>query len=159
MEPEPHIDAASNLIRGHEGAPAPDYDAPLVTFVSNMTLTRRGEDKLTEYCDRWEKSLKDSSGWNETGDTEEFIFQGVPGADPFMLGSPYRTHFAKRAFYKAVSENDWRWRQWMFGKDSVFAKQNLSVPLARSISRKMAAKGIAAFFKVRPYFTCIPVGP
>lgn len=157
---EHHIDAPANLLQPVAHVPAPPYNVARTPFASNMRLTREQEDLVNERASGWFSALTQSSGWVETQNPDEWIDEGLQGAggDPLLMGQMRRQHFVKRGYYHAISENKWEWRRWMYGEDSIFAKQNLSAPLGRRISRAMAAKAINYFFGTKPYFVCYPVG-
>lgn len=155
----PSIDAAKNLAAPHEGSPPTPANKPRAPFKTNLILTRKQEDELMTRAEDWLRALGESSGWDKSS-TDEAIEQGVgaAAADPFQLSRFNKQHFIRRAYYASIAENEWGWRRYAYGHKSIFTKQNLSCPLARRISRAMAAKAIHYFFSTRPYFVCYPVG-
>jgi hypothetical protein len=161
MNKEQHIDAPANLVATMPKAPPPSEHEVRAPFESNMLLTREQENMINERADGWFRALTQSSGWIETQNEDEWLEEGLhsTGGDPLLTGRLRREHFVKRGYYHAIAQNRWEWRQWMYGPDSVFAKQNLNAPLCRRISRAMAAKAINYFFGTKPYFVCYPVGP
>jgi len=151
------LNPAENIVRAMPNTPAPDGDRPLAPFTTNYDLTRSQEDAAMSLLTRWETTLKAASGWDQTNNPE-YLYDGN-GSDPLLIeGKRQRPHFVKRAFFTAMAENEWGWRRWLY-PESIFQKSNLSAPLARRVSRAMAAKAIEFFFASRPYFYCTPVGP
>lgn len=155
MGPAPEIDAPKVILKKHEPLPAPPYNAPRAPFVTNLELTREVEDMVNNRCTLALADMKDASGWTNTVDPEKFIYQGAQ-ADPFRMDVIDRRHFEKRALFKAISENDMKWRRWLYGDKQIFNEHNLCANICRRISMAQAAKGISYFFGSRPYFTCYP---
>jgi hypothetical protein len=151
------IAKAEPIINGPQ-TPAPNPNAPLVPFQTDLRLTREQEKKMIEHAFRRKQQLENESGrdrtidptwWNAAG-------QGVNTALASQGLQPSETFLGKRSRYDATFANDVSWRPYTFGPDNIFYSSNIPVPVVRRVCRQMIARAKNAFFGTDPWFSIDP---
>jgi hypothetical protein len=164
MQREPHItiDSTAQAIEEHYSEVQPmDPNKPRVLFPSDLVLTREQEDKLCQKAQEWYSLLDDELGRTETAsdgmEVPLFIANYSAGGGGAGQQKPERKFLAKRLLYQMIAENRMEFRA-ILAPNSIFAKSNLIVPLARKIATAMGARAVDYFFGTEPWLEQKPIG-
>lgn len=154
----------------HEASESPSFESeedaaeidernqPRVPFRSNLVLDREQENKMIEHAFTRLQTLISELGrdqtlspnWWQNMSSAAFnalASQGLLASDTFM---------GKRSRYDATFMNDFSWRPFIFGPDSIFQSSNFATPVTRRVCRQMIAKAKNKFFGAEPWFAVDP---
>jgi hypothetical protein len=126
-------------------------EAPRVVFPGLLTLTRQQEEALTERCFQRKDNLEMELGLDRArlSDTDYFGSASLEDLQYF---------FGRRRLFELVYHRRVDWRPFAYGKDSIFAKTNLHVPVIRRILQQQIARASNYFFATEPWFNASPQG-
>ena len=137
---------------------APKPNAPLVPFQSNLVLTGEQEKRMIDWAFKRLGEISEELGRNQTitpnwwqtmgmGAFNTLASQGMAAAETF---------FGKRSRYDATFLNDFTWRPYILGPDSIFQSSNFATPVTRRVCRQMIARAKNEFFMGDPWFSVEP---
>ena len=140
------------------GLPAPDRNAPLVPFQTDLKLTREQEKKMIEHAFKRKQQLEAESGRDRTI-TPNWWLNSSPALNVGLLSQglqPSETFLGKRSRFDATFANDVSWRPFTFGPDNIFYSSNIPVPVVRRVCRQMIARAKNEFFGTEKPFSIDP---
>lgn len=99
-------------------------------------------------------TARGGSGFDNSGDNNLQWWQSTSLADEQTSGvNPSRTFMGRRQLFEMTYHNQISWRSHVYG--GLFAESNRTLPVARRVTRQLAARAITNFFSVEPWVKAV----
>lgn len=137
--------------------PTEDPDAPRVPIRTSYKITREQETALCHHIHTSLSAIEDELGRSEAMDEESWHKHILVDARGERRSD--RLFMPTRVMFQMMFNNRWEWRPSSLPSPNIFEQSNLSLPVARRITRQLIGKAIKNFFSSDPWISAYPLGP